>query len=120
MGVPAKGLDRLELRLDELEALRLADLQGLHHVDAADEMGISRATFGRLVAGARHKVAEALIHGKLLAAHGGNVRMIQERIFACETCGHRFTLPCATPRPKACPECAGKNLHRDHTETEAR
>jgi predicted DNA-binding protein (UPF0251 family) len=51
---------------DEIEALRLADLEGLYQADAACQMGISRQTFGKIVALARKKVATALIDGKAL------------------------------------------------------
>lgn len=60
------------LTLDELEALRLADLMGLYHEEAAVEMGISRATFGRIVDGARRKIADTLVNGKVLLIEGGN------------------------------------------------
>lgn len=52
--------------LDELEAIRLADYEGRYHEQAAREMKVSRATFGRIVNEARRKVAEALIGGKAL------------------------------------------------------
>ena len=59
-------LDEVVLAPDETEALRLADLEGLYHADAARQMGISRQTFGKIVAQARKKVASALIGGKAL------------------------------------------------------
>jgi predicted DNA-binding protein (UPF0251 family) len=59
-------LEEVVLEADEVEALRLADHQGLYHEDAAREMGISRATFGRILSEARRKVAEAIIQGKAL------------------------------------------------------
>jgi len=52
--------------MDEVEALRLADYEGLYHEDAAQKMKISRATFGRILDQARRKVAEALLKGKAL------------------------------------------------------
>ena len=52
--------------LDELEAIRLADYEGRYHEEAARDMKVSRATFGRIVNEARRKVAEALIRGKAL------------------------------------------------------
>ncbi len=52
--------------MDELEALRLADFEGLYHEEAAKHMDISRATFGRIIDSARHKVAEAILQGKAL------------------------------------------------------
>jgi predicted DNA-binding protein (UPF0251 family) len=54
------------LELDELEALRLADYEGLYHEEAAGRMNISRATFGRVLGSARHKVVEAILEGKAL------------------------------------------------------
>ncbi|HUJ12038.1 MAG TPA: DUF134 domain-containing protein, partial [Verrucomicrobiae bacterium] len=72
-GVPSRTLKEVALALDELEALRLADLTALHHEAAAEQMGISRATFGRIVESARRKVADALINGKALRMGGGPV-----------------------------------------------
>jgi predicted DNA-binding protein (UPF0251 family) len=54
------------LALDELEALRLADLEGMYQEAAAERMGISRSTFARIVEQARRKVADALVHGRTL------------------------------------------------------
>jgi len=59
-------LNEVELALDEFEAIRLADFEGLYQVEAARRMGISRPTFGRIVGMARQKVAEALVQGKAL------------------------------------------------------
>ncbi len=74
-GVPACALEQVTLTLDEVEALRLADLKGLYQEQAAQEMKISRPTFSRIVEEARRKVADALIHGKALRLEGGTVRM---------------------------------------------
>jgi predicted DNA-binding protein (UPF0251 family) len=62
------------MTLDEFEALRLADLEGLYQEQGAARMGVSRATFGRIVASAHRKVAEALVHAKALRIQGGPVR----------------------------------------------
>jgi predicted DNA-binding protein (UPF0251 family) len=78
-GVPACALEQVTLTLDEVEALRLADLNGLHHEQAAAEMEISRPTFSRIVEEARRKVADALIHGKALRLEGGAVKMKGEQ-----------------------------------------
>jgi uncharacterized protein len=60
------ALEEVSLRLDEMEAIRLADYQGLYHAEAAVKMKISRATFGRVLDEARRKVAEAILQGKAL------------------------------------------------------
>lgn len=56
----------LILEADELEALRLADLEGLYQEECARRMGISRSTLSRTLARARRKVAEALVQGRRL------------------------------------------------------
>lgn len=71
-GVPLVDLKEVSLAMDELEALRLADHRGLYHEEAAAVMKVSRATFGRILAEARRKVAEALILGKALRIETGN------------------------------------------------
>ena len=68
------AVDRVLLTIDELEALRLADLSGLSQEEAARTMNISRATFGRIATRARRKVADALVHGKGICIEGGIVR----------------------------------------------
>lgn len=68
------AVDRVLLTIDELEALRLADLNGLSQEEAAKTMNISRATFGRIATQARRKVADALVHGKGICIEGGIVR----------------------------------------------
>lgn len=65
-GIPLTDLAESVIRLDELEALRLADVEGLYHEDAALRMKVSRATFGRVLSEARHKVAEAILQGRAL------------------------------------------------------
>jgi uncharacterized protein len=65
-GIPVFQLEEVSLSLDELEAIRLADYEGLYHEQAAAKMKVSRATFGRILTEARHKVAEAIVDGKAL------------------------------------------------------
>lgn len=65
-GIPLVELEEISITMDELEALRLADYEGLYHEDAAIKMEISRQTFGRILNDAHRKVAECLIKGKAL------------------------------------------------------
>jgi predicted DNA-binding protein (UPF0251 family) len=65
-GIPMRDLEEIELELDEIEALRLADLEDLYQADAAAKMGVSRQTFGNIIARAHKKVAAALLGGKAL------------------------------------------------------
>lgn len=114
-GVPMVDLEQVGLTVDELEALRLADLLGMSHEEAGKEMGISRATFGRIVGQARKTVADALTHGKAISVNGGNYRRVDsgvDRPFHCDHCAHRWVEPPATGPPRACPSCGGQKFHR--------
>lgn len=72
-GIPLRELKETVLPLDEFEALRLADGDGLEHSEAAKKMGISRQTFTRIVRAARKKVADFLTRGNALRIEGGPV-----------------------------------------------
>jgi predicted DNA-binding protein (UPF0251 family) len=65
-GIPMFMLEELILEDDQIEALRLADIENLSHEDAASKMNISRATFGRIVHSARNKIADCIINGKAI------------------------------------------------------
>lgn len=79
VGIPRRELEEIILTLDELETLRLADLEGCYQEEAARRMGISRQTFGNIVAAARRKVADALVNGKALRIGGGFVDTCPQR-----------------------------------------
>ena len=70
-GVPLHTLRCIHLLHEELEALRLADLQGMTQVEAAQRMGVSRSTFQRIVTRARRQVSMALAQGHALQIEGG-------------------------------------------------
>jgi predicted DNA-binding protein (UPF0251 family) len=66
-------LEVVSLGHDELEALRLADFEGLYQADVAERMGVSRQTVGNILKEARRKVAEALLREKAIRVEGGPV-----------------------------------------------
>ncbi|MDA3850357.1 MAG: DUF134 domain-containing protein [Spirochaetaceae bacterium] len=107
-GVPAKNLREILLELDELEALRLADVEGMDHVDAAEKMDISRSTFTRLIDQARGKSAEFLVNGGVLKVLGGPVHFRETRI-RCRSCGNRFREE-LLGAPGNCPRCGSEDL----------
>ena len=103
-GVRGRGLDTVELRADEFEALRLMDYEGLYQEECAQRMGISRPTFSRMVAEARRKVADVLLHGKrLLIATESLATVRQEaeasalKSTASPARAEPETSPCAAP-----------------------
>lgn len=69
-GVPLDGLRRVSLLPEEMEALRLVDLEDLNQEEAAQRMGVSRSTLQRTVAQARRQVALALVEGAALVVEG--------------------------------------------------
>lgn len=72
-GIPLSTLQQVHLTVDELEAIRLADLEGMYQEQAAKKMNISRQTFGRIIESAHKKIADALSNGKALLIEGGPV-----------------------------------------------
>jgi predicted DNA-binding protein (UPF0251 family) len=111
-GVPAGSLSEVTLTVDEFEALRLADHEGLYQEKAAERMGVSRQTFGRIVESARKKVAQVLVEGLVLRIEGGNVEMADMRTFQCADCEHVWEVPFGTGRPAGCPSCQSKSFQR--------
>ena len=73
--MPPWGRQEVVLSVEGLEAIRLADYQGLDQEAAAGMMNVSRQTFGRILAEARAIVADALIMGKVLRIEGGDFEM---------------------------------------------
>ncbi len=63
-GIPLRMLEEVALLPDELEALKLYDVDGLEQIVAAKKMKISQPTFARILNNAHLKIAEALIKGK--------------------------------------------------------
>lgn len=111
VGAPLNRLARVNLLHEELEALRLADLEGLHQAEAAGRMGISRSTFQRLVTEARRKVTSALVGGAALQVEGGAFRMAEVR-WHCRDCGHDWELVHGSGQgpPETCPQCGSQAI----------
>ncbi len=89
-GIPLRNLEIIDLTMDELEAIRLADLEGFYQVAISKRMGISRQTAARILESARKKVAEALVEGKALQIGGGNVVITEDEGGYCYRCGGQF------------------------------
>ncbi len=101
-GIPLSMLEQIDLSVDELEALRLADLENMYQDAAAEKMGVSRQTFGNIVKTARKKVADAIINGKALKiiSHGFSY---SDAIRCCRNCGVIWRK--AVEKQAACPSC---------------
>jgi len=106
-------IEEVRLTIDQMEAIRLADLEGLSQEEAGRRMGVSRATFGRIVQRARGIVAEALVHGKAILLEGGNYHLSSaKRRFGCSACNFIWEAGCGTGRPHQCPACGHREVGR--------
>jgi len=97
------------LAVEEAEAIRLRDLEGLEQGECAERMHVSRPTFHRILESARAKLADALINGKGIRVEGGNFEMAVRR-FRCNNDGHEWDASfedMLAGKPLACPECNG-------------
>jgi len=74
-GIPLRELEEVILLVDEYEAVRLKDLEGLEQEECAKKMNVSQPTFHRLVLSSRKKIADAIINGKAIKIEGGNFRI---------------------------------------------
>jgi uncharacterized protein len=104
-GIPMSLLTEIVLTVDEFEAIRLADWQGLSQAAAAAKMKISRATFGRIVEKGRRTVADAIVHGKAIRIEGGNYRTRVTVGFECRNCRRHWQLSAADAAQGECPRC---------------
>ncbi len=111
-GLPMRELEESVLTVDEYEAVRLADLEGLYQEKVAEQMGVSRQTVGRILQVARRKIADAIVNGKMLRIEGGVVVTEGFRDFICKECGCAWQLPFDGGRPNGCPDCGSDRIRR--------
>jgi predicted DNA-binding protein (UPF0251 family) len=78
-GIPVSDLQEVCLALDELEAIRLADIDGMYQKEAAKMMNVSRQTFGNIIESAHKKIAGAIVNGKAQKIQGGVVKRVCRR-----------------------------------------
>ena len=107
-GIPRKMLKTVIVTVDEYEAIRLADYQGLEHLQAAEMMAISRPTFTRLIEKARHKIAQAIVDGMELVVEGGYIEFANT-LRRCRDCGDEQISP-YSESITGCPECGSGNV----------
>jgi predicted DNA-binding protein (UPF0251 family) len=117
-GTSGGKVEQVHLTFDELEAIRLADLEGLYQENAAEKLKVSRQTFGRIINSAHKKIAEALVLGKSIKIQGGEIMAMEQgqRMGAgghciCPKCDkripHKQGIPC---QEEQCPDCGRKMM----------
>lgn len=65
-GIPMRQLEEIVLLADEVEAIKLYEVDGLDQIHAAKKMNVSQPTFARIINAAHKKIAEAIIKGKAI------------------------------------------------------
>jgi uncharacterized protein len=88
-GISCRLLSEVNLSVEEAEALRLKDLEGLEQAEGAVSMGVSRPTFQRILSSARKTVADALLNGKAIRIDGGSFKLTS--VPMCCPKGHIWT-----------------------------
>jgi predicted DNA-binding protein (UPF0251 family) len=119
-GVPLREMESIILTIEEMEAIRLADVEKLSQVSAAEQMGVSGSTFNRVLMRAHQKVGTALWQGKALRIEGGNFRVTHNcrnklRHFMCTSCGNEWAIPFGNGQRGAdltCPLCTSPEVIR--------
>ena len=96
-------IEEVQLTLEETEAIRLKDIEGLDQAGCAERMNISRPTVQRIIESARRKISDALLNGKSIRIEGGNVEMLPQQ-YVCES-GHQWDVPMAKADAEQLPVC---------------
>lgn len=107
VGIPSECTDVVLLSLEETEAIRLKDIEGLEQSQGAGRMMVSRPTFQRVLTSARRKTADALLNGKAIRINGGHFEVAPAQ-FRCSN-GHEWDVPfesMITDPPTKCPICS--------------
>ncbi len=118
-GVPLRALEDVSLTVEEAEAIRLKDLEGLDQRECAEQMRISRPTFHRILQSARGKVADTLLNGKALRIEGGNFAL-DSQAFLCIDGNHRWRVgfdQLAVGGSLTCPRCHSASVVAVHPGT---
>ena len=113
--IPLIGTAEECLSLDEVEAIRLKDLEGLEQEQGALRMNVSQPTFQRILTSARRKIAGALLQGKAIRIEGGRFEMPPCH-FKCQD-GHEWDVPFESvikSLPQSCPVCQSSHITCSH------
>jgi predicted DNA-binding protein (UPF0251 family) len=115
-----REIETIILTIEEMEAIRLADVEKLSQVSAAEQMDVSGPTFNRVLMSAHQKVGTALWQGKALRIEGGNFRISHSchnklRHFICRSCDNEWAIPYGNGQRGSdliCPLCSSANILR--------
>lgn len=81
------GTPTITLTLDEFEAIRLIDHEGMSQEECAVSMNVARTTAQAIYGSARAKMAAALVDGMAIRIDGGDYILCDEQNSECPRCG---------------------------------
>jgi len=109
-GIPLTELDSVELKIEELEAIKLVYYDGKKRENAAKSMGVSRRTMERELKSGLKKIIEALLCGKAIEIKGGYYVSGDEVVFRCLNDKHEWKADKSMNKPEKCPECGSTEI----------
>ena len=109
-----EGIEHIDLKIEELEAMRLKDVENLNQEECAVRMKVSRQTFQLIIDEARRKVAIALSEGKAINISGGNYTL-NICAYKCADCSYVFETAYESKEIQ-CPKCASNRIVCMHSD----
>lgn len=103
-----EGIEEIQLKIEELEAMRLKDIEELTQEDCAASMEVSRQTFQNIIDEARKKIALALTEGKAISVGGGHYTKNVCK-FRCMSCGDEMEAS-YEQNQKVCRHCGSTEI----------
>jgi predicted DNA-binding protein (UPF0251 family)/DNA-directed RNA polymerase subunit RPC12/RpoP len=107
-GKPKCEIEEIVLKVEELEAMRLKDIEELNQEQCAERMQVSRQTFQNIIDSARKKMAIALTKGNAIRISGGNYRATFCK-FKCFNCGNVYEINHEEDK-RICPDCGSERI----------
>ncbi len=95
----------VDITLEELETIRLTDLEGKKQIEVAEEMNISQSTVSRHLEEAHNKIAKALVLGFAIRISNPS------DFFHCDKCGHTWRFPEDRSKVRQCEYCDSTEFH---------
>ena len=108
LGKPKCSIESVTLKIEELEAIRLKDVEGLNQEECAKSMEVSRQTFQNIIYNAHRKIAIALTEGKAIEISGGHYTTGDCK-FKCKHCGKTYEISYEQDRD-SCPSCGSEEV----------
>lgn len=111
-GVPLRDLEEVLITVDELESLRLKDMERLDQQACAERMGVAQSTFQRILTKARVKLTRAVVEGRAIRIEGGSFTI--KSVLLCMDCGGHWKIAseddCLVEGDIQCPNCGSHRV----------